>query len=446
MVVVDHDRRLRRVLTDALGVAAGHVHRDRAELAGAREDRGLDLAAGLEPGGLNAAAGRDGRAGAERDHDRRLGRRRRRSVHARIGGRRVELGEELIGGGLPLAVAAPDHAAATVIADQRQVAVALSPRDLVDRDLKQLAEPVLADVLVGDTLDDPPDRLPVDPRQPAGRRLVGLGRQPRHEVVEVAREARAVAGERDALDVHAVLRTAQPPQPGADLQAPDPEIQMPPDRVVVLLVLAMARAVRALRALKAATTQRDGHADPIGLKVDRANPDSGQIEQARECARDAHRRRPPVRSFRTANLRSELVRVTHTPPPTPQAAKKPCSATKTRARRSARITYDHPRSPIKGPVSLAMLIGVHANGSGKTTIRSGISARATSTPSRSGNSRKPFLARAYYCRLYAEGTGYDVALARFLEGTGGAVDLNDAGHRALTLQWLRNWGSSKPPA
>jgi hypothetical protein len=47
---------------------------------------------------------------------------------------------------------------------------------------------------------------------------------------------------------------------------------------------------------------------------------------------------------------------------------------------------------------------------------------------------------AYCCRLYAEGTGYDVALARFLEGTNGAVDLNDAAHRALTLQWLRDWG------
>jgi hypothetical protein len=47
---------------------------------------------------------------------------------------------------------------------------------------------------------------------------------------------------------------------------------------------------------------------------------------------------------------------------------------------------------------------------------------------------------AYCCRLYAEGTGYDVALAHFLEGTGGAVDLDDAGHRAMTLQWLRDWG------
>jgi hypothetical protein len=47
---------------------------------------------------------------------------------------------------------------------------------------------------------------------------------------------------------------------------------------------------------------------------------------------------------------------------------------------------------------------------------------------------------AYCCRLYAEGTGYDRALARFLAGTGGAVDLDNPEHRDLTLQWLRDWG------
>ena len=49
---------------------------------------------------------------------------------------------------------------------------------------------------------------------------------------------------------------------------------------------------------------------------------------------------------------------------------------------------------------------------------------------------------AYCCRLYAEGTGYDVALARFLRGTSGAVDLRGREHRDLTLQWLRDLGLS----
>jgi hypothetical protein len=45
---------------------------------------------------------------------------------------------------------------------------------------------------------------------------------------------------------------------------------------------------------------------------------------------------------------------------------------------------------------------------------------------------------AYCCRLYAEGTGYDLALGRFLEGTIGAVDLHTPDHRDRTLQWLRD--------
>src|SRR5450755_31187 len=82
-------------------------------------------------------------------------------------GRRVELGEELVSGGLPLALGAPHYAAFTVIADQREVAVALAPRDLVDRDLEQVVESVGGQQFVADALDDPPDRLPVDPHQPA---------------------------------------------------------------------------------------------------------------------------------------------------------------------------------------------------------------------------------------------------------------------------------------
>jgi len=71
---------------------------------------------------------------------------------------------------------------------------------------------------------------------------------------------------------------------------------MPPDRVVVLAALAMPRRVRAPRAHKATTAQRDRDEDSIGLEADRADPHPGQVEQARECARDAHGRRPPVRS------------------------------------------------------------------------------------------------------------------------------------------------------
>ena len=79
------------------------------------------------------------------------------------GGRGVEHVKELIGGGLPLALGAPHHGALAMIADQREVAMALAPRDLIQRDLKQVVEPIGREQLVADPLDDPPDRLPIDP-------------------------------------------------------------------------------------------------------------------------------------------------------------------------------------------------------------------------------------------------------------------------------------------
>ena len=96
----------------------------------------------------------------------------------------------------------------------------------LDRDLKQIAEPVLVELLVGDTLDDPPDRVPVDPGQPGGRGRVALGHQPRDEILKISGESGAVAGERDAFHQRAVLGAAQASEPGVDLQAPDPEIEV----------------------------------------------------------------------------------------------------------------------------------------------------------------------------------------------------------------------------
>ena len=210
-------------------------------------------------------------------------------MRRRVLGRRVELGEELVGGGLALALGAPHHAPARVIGDEREVPVALAPRDLVDRDLKQLPEPVgLGEMLLADALDDPPDRLPVDPDQPRDRRLVGLRRQPRDEVVEVARETGAVTRERDALDMHAVLGTAQLAQRRADLESPDAKVEMAPDRLVILDTLARHRGVPAHRADEPLAAQRDAHNDTIGAEPHAAHPHPLQAQQTTECGSDAH--------------------------------------------------------------------------------------------------------------------------------------------------------------
>jgi len=87
-----------------------------------------------------------------------------------------------------------------------------------------------------------------------------------------------------------MLGAAQPSKPGADLQSPDAEIQVPPDGVVVLLVLARHRLIGALRADQLLAAQRDPDHDSIGLKMDLLDHDSWQVQQARECSSGAHER------------------------------------------------------------------------------------------------------------------------------------------------------------
>jgi hypothetical protein len=68
---------------------------------------------------------------------------------------------------------------------------------------------------------------------------------------------------------------------------------MPPDRVVVLLVLPRHCRVRALRADELPAPQCDPDHDLVGLEADFLDPHPGQVQQAREYGSHAHGRRPP---------------------------------------------------------------------------------------------------------------------------------------------------------
>ena len=88
-------------------------------------------------------------------------------------------------------------------------------------------------------LDDPPAGFPVDPRQPASRGPICLGRQPTDGSLKVPGEAGTVAGEPHGLGQRPMLGTAQPSEPRVHLRPPDPGVEMPPDHVEVLLHLPM---------------------------------------------------------------------------------------------------------------------------------------------------------------------------------------------------------------
>lgn len=139
------------------------------------------------------------------------------------------------------------------------------------------------------TPDDPPDLLPIDSEDPRDRRRVRPGHKLRNEIIEIAGEPRAVARERNTLDMHPMLRTIESlSQARADIESPHPEIRVPPDRLAMLAVLAMARRVRAPPANKATTTQRNDHDDSAGREVDRANPTPGRRSRRENAVQTRH--------------------------------------------------------------------------------------------------------------------------------------------------------------
>ena len=200
----------------------------------------------------------------------------------------AQLRVEVVGDGGAGAFGAPDDLAATVIGDEGQVAMALAPGDLVDADLDEAVEATGVQFVGADARHDPPDGAPVDAQHPGDRRLVCPGRKPRHQMLEVVGEVRAVAREGHCLGADAVLRADQPAQPRSNLHAPDPEVEMAPVAVDRTDVVTVRRAERAQRADQPPTTQRDLDDHAIGLEANGADPHPLQAQQQRECGADAH--------------------------------------------------------------------------------------------------------------------------------------------------------------
>ena len=162
------------------------------------------------------------------------------------------------------------------------------PGHLVHADVVKAVQTVGIELVIADTLDDPPDRVPIDPQHPLDRRLVRPGRQPRDQALEVARELRPRPGERDALGPRTMNRAPQPAAPAMHLEPPDPEIQMAPDRVLRPRVLARRGRVPALRADQPAALERHLDDHPLGLEPNLPHPHAREAQKPGKCRRDAH--------------------------------------------------------------------------------------------------------------------------------------------------------------
>src|SRR5262249_55900936 len=115
---------------------------------------------------------------------------------------RAEQIEEALDGRAVAAVRGPDQAAAVMVDDDGDVALALAVGELVDADPLQAGERVAAPAGLLDhhPLDDPADGRPGDAHQLADRALRAVCRQPGDLVLEVARKPGAVPRPRHARD------------------------------------------------------------------------------------------------------------------------------------------------------------------------------------------------------------------------------------------------------
>ena len=141
--------------------------------------------------------------------------------------------------------------------------------------------------LVGDDpREDRADRAPRDPQQPLDLRLAHLLRQPRGEIFEVARVARARPGPRHRLVHVPAARAVQASEPALDHAPQAAEIQRPPALLTMLLDLQPARATaRADRLLRA---QHDGHDHRLLPERHIPDPCTRKPEHPVQCGGDPH--------------------------------------------------------------------------------------------------------------------------------------------------------------
>src|SRR5215208_3168734 len=135
---------------------------------------------------------------------------------------------------------------------------------------------------------NPTDRVPADPEQAADRRAGHLLRQPRDDVLEVARVMRARTRPRDRLHPHPAGAAAQQPQLALDHAAIGAEIQVPPALETPVVDLEPTAGLTTRRADAAAAPQPHDHDHRVGGEADVDDGCPGHTEQPLECGGDAH--------------------------------------------------------------------------------------------------------------------------------------------------------------
>ena len=193
--------------------------------------------------------------------------------------------ERLQAGGVP-ALGRPHDPAGLVVGDAGQKLVICAVADLVHADQLKAVQAAVGQLLGHDASHDIADRLPADPHQPRHLRLAHLLRQPRGQIVEVARVARSAARPLDHLGQITAARAVQPAQPALDLGPQAARVEMPPALDAMVLDLQAARA--AARTDRLLATQRDRHDHRPLAELHIPDPCARKPEHPVECRRDPH--------------------------------------------------------------------------------------------------------------------------------------------------------------
>ena len=158
----------------------------------------------------------------------------------------AEVVEERRHGLLVAARAGPHQPPRVVIDHDRQVALALAVRDLIDADPHQPRQRIHAGAALGDhPRDDPPHRDPGDTQQLGDRPLRRVRRQPRRLVLEVAGEPGTVPRPRHRRHGHPMFATGHPRRVGLQLHPDRAQVQPAPAAPALAVVIARRRPLTA---------------------------------------------------------------------------------------------------------------------------------------------------------------------------------------------------------
>ena len=142
----------------------------------------------------------------------------------------------------------------------REVALALADRDLIDAQALETREQVALRLgLGGDPRADPADRPPRDPHQLRHRRLGRVDRQPGGLILEAAGEPRVVPSPRHRRDNHPMTAAADPGRVGLQEAERGREIQRPPPPSTLTLIVARAPPPAMRAAILLAGSRPDRH-------------------------------------------------------------------------------------------------------------------------------------------------------------------------------------------